>query len=120
MDVMLAPHVTATDGDMEGIPNVLKEAMALGLPVVTTSHSGIPELVRDGESGFLAHERDVPGLARGVVALLESPARWAPVTAAARATVEQQFDIDRLNDRLVQLYQQTAAEYSARHPEPSR
>jgi colanic acid/amylovoran biosynthesis glycosyltransferase len=119
MDVMLAPHVTATDGDMEGIPNVLKEAMALGLPVVTTSHSGIPELVLDGESGFLAHERDVPGLVRGIVALLESPARWAPVTAAARATVEQQFDIDRLNDRLVQLHQQAAAEYSARHPEPS-
>ena len=120
MDVMLAPHVTAADGDMEGIPNVLKEAMALGLPVVTTSHSGIPELVRDGESGFLARERDVPGLVRGVLALLGSPGRWASIAAAARARVEQEFDIDRLNDRLVRLYQETAAGHTARLAEPSR
>jgi colanic acid/amylovoran biosynthesis glycosyltransferase len=108
MDAMLAPHVTAADGDEEGIPNVLKEAMALGLPVVTTRHSGIPELVADGESGWLAAERDVAGLARGVLALLDHPERWAPLTAAARAAVERGFDIDRLNDRLVTIYETLA------------
>ncbi|HSE28605.1 MAG TPA: glycosyltransferase [Gemmatimonadales bacterium] len=109
MDAMLAPHVTAADGDEEGIPNVLKEAMALGLPVITTRHSGIPELVTDGVSGWLAGERDVAGLVRGVLALLEHPERWEPVTAAARAAVERDFDIDRLNDRLVTIYGALAA-----------
>lgn len=108
MDAVLAPHRTASDGDEEGIPNVLKEAMALGLPVVSTRHAGIPELVTDGESGWLAEEGDVAGLVRGVLALLDRPERWAPVTAAARATVERGFDIDRLNDRLVAIYQALA------------
>ena len=108
MDVVLAPHLTASDGDEEGVPNTLKEAMALGLPVVTTRHSGIPELVRDGESGWLAGEGDVAGLARGVLALLDHAERWAPMTAAARAAVERGFDIDRLNDRLVALYESLA------------
>ncbi len=114
MDALLAPHVTAADGDEEGIPNVLKEAMALGLPVVTTRHSGIPELVTDGESGWLAAEGDGAGLVRAVLALLDHPARWAPVTAAARAAVERGFDIDRLNDRLVGIYEALA---SRRTPE---
>jgi colanic acid/amylovoran biosynthesis glycosyltransferase len=107
-DVLVAASVTAADGDEEGIPNVLKEAMALGLPVVTTRHSGIPELVTDGESGWLAAERDVAGLVRGVLGLLDHPERWAPVTAAARAAVERGFDIDRLNDRLVTIYETLA------------
>ncbi|HJS46614.1 MAG TPA: hypothetical protein VJ773_01370, partial [Gemmatimonadales bacterium] len=51
---------------------------------------------------------DVAGLVRGVRALLDRPGRWAPVTAAARAAVERGFDIDRLNDRLVAIYQALA------------
>jgi colanic acid/amylovoran biosynthesis glycosyltransferase len=108
MDVLLAPHVTAADGDEEGIPNVLKEAMALGLPVVTTAHSGIPELVTDGRTGFVAPERDVAGLVRGTLALLDGTERWASITVAARAAVERGFDIDRLNDRLVGIYETLA------------
>ena len=52
-DVLAAASVTAADGDEEGIPNVLKEAMASGMPVVATRHAGIPELVEDGISGWL-------------------------------------------------------------------
>lgn len=51
--IFLLPSITATDGDQEGIPEVLMEAMASGLPVISTFHSGIPELVIDGETGFL-------------------------------------------------------------------
>ncbi|MGH7584803.1 MAG: hypothetical protein ACREMH_01000 [Gemmatimonadales bacterium] len=76
--------------------------------------------MRDGESGFHARERDVAGLVHGVFALLESPIRWAPVTAAARVRVEQEFDIDRLNDRLGRLYQEAAAGQPARLAESSR
>ena len=61
-DVLVAASVTAADGDEEGIPNVLKEAMASGMPVVGTRHAGIPELVEDGVSGCLVPERDEAAL----------------------------------------------------------
>lgn len=56
VDLMLVPSKTAANGDSEGIPNVLKEAMAVGVPVVSTRHSGIPELVLNRETGFLCDE----------------------------------------------------------------
>ena len=104
MDVLLAPHRTAPDGDVEGIPNVLKEAMALGLPVVATRHGGIPELVDDGRSGLLASEGDIAGLVAHCRHLLDTPGAWPALAAAGRAAVEAGFDIDRLNDTLVELH----------------
>ncbi len=56
--LFMAPSVTAADGDCDAPINVLKEAMVMGLPVISTYHGGIPELVRDGISGFLVPERD--------------------------------------------------------------
>ena len=55
--VLVAPSVTAPSGDEEGIPNALKEAMCLGIPVIATDHAGIPELVQDGITGVLVPER---------------------------------------------------------------
>jgi colanic acid/amylovoran biosynthesis glycosyltransferase len=101
-DVLLAPCVTASDGDEEGIPNVLREGMAAGLPVIGTYHSGIPELIEDGVSGYLVPERDSTALADRVRRLATHPEEWLPLTGAARAKVEED-DIDRLNDRLVNL-----------------
>lgn len=104
-DVLLAPSVTAPDGDEEGIPNVIKEAMAIGRPVVTTRHSGIPELVQDGVTGFLADEHDVAGLVRSIELLRAHPDRGPAMRQAARQRIEAEYDIDRLNDRLISLYQ---------------
>jgi colanic acid/amylovoran biosynthesis glycosyltransferase len=102
-DMLVAASVTAADGDEEGIPNVLKEAMALGLPVVGTRHAGIPELIEDGVSGLLVAERDEAGLADALERLAREPGRWAAMGRAGRAKVEMEYDIDRLNDRLVGL-----------------
>lgn len=103
-DVLLAPSVTSGDGDQEGIPVVMMEAMALGLPIVSTIHSGIPELVEDGASGFLVPERDVDALADKLTYLLEHPEVWPKMGRAGREFVEQHYDIEKLNDRLVELY----------------
>jgi colanic acid/amylovoran biosynthesis glycosyltransferase len=95
--------VTAADGDEEGIPNVLKEAMALGLPVVGTRHAGIPELVEEGVSGLLVPERDEGSLADALDSLAREPGRWAAMGRAGRARIEMEYDIHRLNDRLAGL-----------------
>ena len=102
-DVLVATSVTAADGDEEGIPNVLKEAMALGLPVVGTRHAGIPELIEDGVSGFLVPERDENALADALQRLARDPGRWAAMGRAGRARIERDYDIHRLNDRLAGL-----------------
>ena len=112
--VVVAPSVTAADGDQEGIPNVLKEAMALGLPVVATRHSGIPELVEDGVSGFLATERDADDLGRCLATVLDNPQRWADWGRAGRRRVESDYDAQRLNDELVTLYRRTIARRAER------
>jgi colanic acid/amylovoran biosynthesis glycosyltransferase len=105
-DILLAPSVTARSGDQEGIPNVLKEAMAMGLPVVSTLHSGIPELIQDRVSGFLVPERDVDALAEKLKYLIEHQEMWSEMGSAGRKQVEENYDINKLNDRLIELYRQ--------------
>jgi len=99
--VMLAPSVTASDGDEEGIPVSIMEAMASGLPVVATRHSGIPELVEHGVSGTLVPERDVDALAGAMERMARGPQAWPDLGRAGRSIVERRHDAARLNDRLV-------------------
>jgi glycosyltransferase involved in cell wall biosynthesis len=93
--LMAMPCVVASDGDRDGIPNVLVEAAACGLPIVTTAVSGIPELVRDGETGLVVPERDPAALALAIERLLDSPALRADLSRRARAHVDEFFDLRR-------------------------
>lgn len=103
-DVFLLPSVTAANGDAEGVPVSLMEAMASGALVVSTVHSGIPELVAPGETGLLAPERDVEALAERLVeALSMDPARRAAMSRHARLRVEADFDVVRQTDALARL-----------------
>jgi colanic acid/amylovoran biosynthesis glycosyltransferase len=104
-DMLLAPCVRAANGDEEGIPNVLREAMAAGVPVISTYHSGIPELIEDGISGYLVPERDPGAIAERVRRLAVNSGEWLPMIAAARKKVEED-DIERLNDRFVCLLEE--------------
>lgn len=88
-DVFLLPSVVAENGDMEGIPVVLMEAMALGVPVLTSQHSGIPELVRDGETGMLVPERDERAICEKLNMLLSDRRLHRDVAYNARRFVEQ-------------------------------
>lgn len=104
--IVLAPSVTSAKGDQEGVPTVLMEALAQGLPVLSTCHSGIPELVQDGRSGFLVPERDVPALVEKLSYLIDHPEIWPKLGRAGRDYVEKYFDLGKLNDQLVEFYQQ--------------
>jgi colanic acid/amylovoran biosynthesis glycosyltransferase len=104
-DVLLAPSVTGADGDQEGIPVTIMEAMAAGMLIVSTRHSGIPELVEDGHSGFLVDERDVPALIHAFEKLIASGDIWAPMSVAAREAVEKNFEITDLNKKLARRFE---------------
>ncbi len=103
-DIFVAPSVTAANGEKEGIPNAVKEAMAQGMPVVATRHSGIPELVEDGVSGYLVEERDVEGLAGKIKLLLDQPRSWPDMGRAGRKHIEQEYDLPVVQERLLACY----------------
>lgn len=90
--MFVLPCLVASDGDRDGIPNVLAEAMAMGLPVITTGVSGIPELVRAGRDGVIVGDRDAAALAEALHELLQDPARRRRLGEAARARVLDIFD----------------------------
>ena len=103
--LFIAPSVTAQDGNQDAPINVLKEAMAMGLPVISTVHGGIPELVQEGIAGYLVPERDVAALAASLDRLLQQHHRWPTMGQAGRAYVEEHFNIQTLNNQLVSRYQ---------------
>ena len=102
--IFVAPSVTAANGDRDAPINVLKEAMAIGLPVISTYHGGIPELVEDGKSGFLVPERDADALAEKLGYLIEHPELWSEMGKVGREFVLQHYNLKLLNDDLVNLY----------------
>ncbi|MEL6461531.1 MAG: glycosyltransferase [Cyanobacteria bacterium J06621_15] len=104
--IFIAPSVTASDGNQDAPVNTLKEAMAMGLPVIGTLHGGIPELVEDGISGFLVPERDEKAIAQKLIYLIEHPEIWEKMGLSGRKKVETHYDTDKLNSELVEMYQQ--------------
>jgi glycosyltransferase involved in cell wall biosynthesis len=108
-DVLCLPCRVLADGDRDGIPNVLVEAMACGLPVVTTRVSGIGELVRDSHNGLLVPADDPEAVARAVQRLRSDPALAERLGEAGRRTVEERFDGEREARRLASLFSEVLA-----------
>ncbi len=100
-DVALLPCIVATDGERDGIPIFLVEAMALGVPAVTTPVSGIPELVRDGDTGFLAQPGDSHSLAEVLAHTLTDRANAARIGERGRLAVHATLDVDVASRELI-------------------
>ena len=96
--------VQTEDGDRDGIPNVLPEAMAVGLPVITTAVAGIPELVDHNQNGLLYPSHDVEGVSSGVIELLRHPETRRRLGEAASKKVKEQFDVAQAAQRLKTLF----------------
>lgn len=101
--VFAAPSQIGADGDRDGIPNVMLEAMAMELPVVASRVSGIPEVVEDGVNGALVEAGDARALAAALARLLADAPLRARLGAAARRTVLERFDNDRNLELVVRL-----------------
>jgi colanic acid/amylovoran biosynthesis glycosyltransferase len=107
--IFLLPSVVTSAGEEETQSLVLAEAQASGLPVIATRIGGIPESMREGESGLLVRPRDPGALAHAIEQLAQRPETWGQMGRIGRAHVESRFDLEKLNDQLVDLYHRVAA-----------
>jgi glycosyltransferase involved in cell wall biosynthesis len=98
------PSVTTADGQVEGLGIALLEAQAMGVPVVSTLHAGIPEAVADGVTGILAPERDSEKLAAAILRLLEDRDLWQRYSQATQAHIDRQFDLHKQTALLEDIY----------------
>jgi glycosyltransferase involved in cell wall biosynthesis len=101
--VFVLPCVVAANGDRDILPNVLKEAMAVGVPVVTTQMEGIEELVTHNETGLLTNPGDIEGLAKSLQRLLTDTQLRRRLADKARQLIEERFNLQTNFSRLRQL-----------------
>jgi glycosyltransferase involved in cell wall biosynthesis len=107
--LLCVPSVVASDGDRDGIPNVIIEAMSQGLPVVASRVSGIPEVVREGETGWLLPPGDAAALAEACDAVAKGAPEAARRAAAAHAFVRREFDVTTNTAPLLDLFRKTGS-----------
>ncbi len=103
-DIFLAPSLEAENGDQEGTPVVILEALAMSIPVVATKHSGIPELVSDNETGFIVAEKNTEALIEKLSYLILNPELRNKFGQTGRSRIMKNFSINLLNRQLIQLY----------------
>ena len=111
--VLAAPCVVGGDGNRDGLPTVLLEAMALGTPCVSTNVTGIPEVIRNGETGLLVDQHNPRELADALESLLDRPTLRVRCAQAARALIEREFDLKTNAKTIRSLYDRTPVEAQA-------
>ncbi|MCA9295321.1 MAG: glycosyltransferase [Phycisphaerales bacterium] len=107
-DIYTQHCVTAKDGDMEGLGVVFAEASACGLPIVSTRHNGIPDVVLHGQTGILCEEHDIEATAQAIATLARSPELRAQMGHAGRAHIERNFNLDLCVEREIKLLREIA------------
>ncbi len=106
--VLAAPCVVGGDGNRDGLPTVLLEAMALGTPCVSTGVTGIPEVLSDGDTGLMVSPHDPEALAAAIERLLENPALRVALAGRARKRIEEDFDVHRNAADLRELFRRAS------------
>ncbi len=107
-EIFALPSIPDRNGNMDGIPVALMEAMALGTPAISTRVSGIPELIEHQETGWMCEPKDVEGLASGLEALLEDENLRGRLAATARRRIEDDFDCRKEAGKLLKLFKAAA------------
>ena len=110
-DILLAPSITGPGGEQEGLPNSLKEAMATGVPSIATPTGGIPELMLDGQTGYIVDEKDETALAETVTRLVRNWHSTRPVIDEARRKIESEYDLAALNRDIEAIYREVARDF---------
>ena len=102
--VLLAPSVTAEDGDKEGLPNTILEGMAKGIPVIATDHAAIPEAIQNGKTGFLTHERNIEQISDKISYVVEGADNIDEIRYAARKYIEDHHSVKHMVNNVESIY----------------
>src|SRR5699024_6451171 len=102
--VLLVPSVTASDGDQEGIPNTLLEGMASGIPVITTDHSAIPEVISHRKNGLMVPEKDPEALADMIRIVTENKINLSELREDARKKIAEEYELHRMVEEVEMIY----------------
>jgi glycosyltransferase involved in cell wall biosynthesis len=110
-DILLAPSLTANDGDQEGLPNTILEAMASGTFVITTNHAAIGEVIKNGENGLIIEEGDADALANTIAFTESADCNMDEMRKNARQTIEKKFKIEDVVTQIEALYKKVIKNY---------
>lgn len=113
--VLVAPSIISEGGDRDGLPTILVEGMALGTPCISTQVVGIPELIRDHETGLCVPPNDAKVLADAIAEMLGNPTMARLLADNARALIESEYDVHRNTARLRDLFAQSIQAVDAQH-----
>ena len=113
--VLVAPSIISEGGDRDGLPTILVEGMALGTPCISTQVVGIPELIRDHETGLCVPPNDAKVLADAIAEMLGNPTMARLLADNARALIESEYDVHRNTARLRDLFARSIQAVDARH-----
>jgi len=103
-DLFILPCIVAPDGDRDGLPNVLVEALSMGLPVIATPVSAIPELIVHGSTGLLVPEKDPEGIVKSVLQLVNDKQLYESIARNGVRKITSEFNIDRSTSRLMDIF----------------
>lgn len=101
---LLAPSITAQDGDMEGLPNTILEAMAKGTLVIASKHAAIPEVIEHRKTGFLVKERDASEISNLLEELFEGNFNLDEIRMNAREMIQKEYNVVRMVSEIEQIY----------------
>ena len=110
-DIFVLPSIIAENGDRDGLPNVIVEAMTLGIPVISTGISAIPEMIENRHTGLLVKDKDANAIVNAIKELISDENLYTSIVENAKKKIKSELEIRHCTDHLIDVYQNNIEMY---------